>query len=65
MKALKFITGHVNFKLRYNQIEQLKTTIASATGLDSKGQFNGVWRYVIFKVTPPQTEAERKNPWLR
>ena len=39
--------------------------IASATGLDSKGQFNGVWRYVIFKVTPPQTEAERKNPWLR
>ena len=39
--------------------------IASATGLDSKGQFNSLWRYVIFKVTPPQTEAERKNPWLR
>ena len=26
MKALKFIIGHVTFKLRYNQIYQLKTT---------------------------------------
>ena len=26
MRALKFITGHVIFKLRYNQIYQLKTT---------------------------------------
>ena len=26
MRALEFITGHVIFKLRYNQIDQLKTT---------------------------------------
>ena len=26
MRALKSITGHVIFKLRYNQIYQLKTT---------------------------------------
>ena len=26
MRALEFITGHVIFKLRYNQICQLKTT---------------------------------------
>ena len=26
MRALKFIRGHVIFKLRYNQIYQLKTT---------------------------------------
>ena len=29
MRALKFITGHVIFKLRYNQIYQLKTTKTS------------------------------------
>ena len=29
MRALKFITGHVIFKLCYNQIYQLKTTIIS------------------------------------
>ena len=27
MRALEFITGHVIFKLRYNQIYQLKTTL--------------------------------------
>ena len=26
MKAIEFLTGHVIFKLRYNQIYQLKTT---------------------------------------
>ena len=26
MRALEFITGHMIFKLRYNQIYQLKTT---------------------------------------
>ena len=26
IRALKFLTGHVIFKLRYNQIYQLKTT---------------------------------------
>ena len=31
MKALKFITGHVIFKLRYNQIYQLKTTMGLTT----------------------------------
>ena len=27
MRALEFLTGHVIFKLRYNQIYQLKTTV--------------------------------------
>ena len=27
MRALEFLTGHVTFKLRYNQIYQLKTTL--------------------------------------
>ena len=27
MRALEFITGHVIFKLRYNQIYKLKTTL--------------------------------------
>ena len=27
MRALEFITGHVIFKLRYNQMYQLKTTL--------------------------------------
>ena len=31
MRALKFITGHVIFKLCYNQIYQLKTTVMNAT----------------------------------
>ena len=26
MRAIEFITGHVTFKLRYNQIYQMKTT---------------------------------------
>ena len=39
--------------------------IAFATGPDRNGQSTGVWRYVIYKVTPPQTEEEKKNPWLR
>ena len=29
MRALEFLTGHVIFKLRYNQIYQLKTTLGS------------------------------------
>ena len=33
MRALEFLTGHVIFKLRYNQIYQLKTTL-EATYLD-------------------------------
>ena len=31
MKALEFITGHVIFKLRYNQIYQMKTTLMYLT----------------------------------
>ena len=27
MRALEFITGHVIFKLRYDQIYQMKTTL--------------------------------------
>ena len=29
MRALKFLTGHVTFKICYNQIYQLKTTLVS------------------------------------
>ena len=29
MRALEFLTGHVLFKLRYNQIFQMKTTLSS------------------------------------
>ena len=32
MRALQFITGHVIFKLRYNQIYQLKTTCVNELG---------------------------------
>ena len=38
--------------------------IAIATGPDSKGESTNIWRYVIFKVSPPKTEQEFKNPWL-
>ena len=33
MRASKSITGHVTFKLRYNQIYQLKTTLVPKTVL--------------------------------
>ena len=39
--------------------------IAFATGPDRNGKSSGAWRYVIYKVTPPKTEEESKNPWLR
>ena len=32
MRALEFITDHVIFKLRYNQIYQMKTTLDSYSG---------------------------------
>ena len=40
--------------------------VAMARGPDRHGKSTGfnVWRYVIFKVTPPQTEEERRDPWL-
>ena len=38
MRALEFITGHVIFKLRYNQIYQLKTT-------------NDIWKRVYIPGT--------------
>ena len=38
--------------------------VAVAMGPDRNGKSTGVWRYVIFKVTPPQTEEERQDPWL-
>lgn len=38
--------------------------IAFATGPDRNGQSKGVWRYVVYKVSPPKTDEERKNPWL-
>ena len=37
--------------------------VAVASGPDRNGKSTGVWRYVIFKVTPPQTEDERRDPW--
>ena len=36
MSALKFITGHVIFKLRYNQVYQLKTTYVEICLFDVK-----------------------------
>ena len=39
--------------------------IAFATGPDKNGESSAAWRYVIYKVGPPQTEEEYKNPWLR
>ena len=38
--------------------------VAMANGPDRNGKSTGAWRYVIFKVTPPKTEAERQDPWL-
>ena len=38
--------------------------IAFAQGPDRNGKYTGVWRYVIFKVTPPKTEEEKRDPWL-
>ena len=43
MRALEFIIGHVIFKLRYNQIYQLKTTNILKTILF-------FWIFVIKKV---------------
>ena len=31
MRALEFITGHVTFKFRYNQVDQLKTNFDENT----------------------------------
>ena len=38
--------------------------VAMASGPDRNGKSTGAWRYVIFKVNPPKTEAERRDPWL-
>ena len=35
--------------------------IAFATGPDKNGESSAAWRYVIYKVGPPQTEEEYKN----
>ena len=37
--------------------------IAFAMGPDRYGKSSGVWRYVIFKVSPPTTDAEKMDPW--
>ena len=39
MRALKFITGHMIFKLRYNQIYQLKTTVLEIESFLKKPYF--------------------------
>ena len=39
--------------------------IAFATGPDRNGKSSGAWQYVIYKVKPPKTEEESRNPWLR
>ena len=36
----------------------------TSLGPNSKGESPTIWRYVIFKVTPPKNEEEIKNPWL-
>jgi len=38
--------------------------IAFATGPDRDGNSAGAWRYVIFKVTPPKTKEEERDPWI-
>ena len=35
MRALEFLTGHVIFKLRYNQIYQMKTTLVPVNQYES------------------------------
>ena len=40
MRALEFLTDHVTFKLRYNQIYQLKTTIYNCTKQFCKKKFD-------------------------
>ena len=51
MRDLEFITGHVTFKLRYNQIQELKTTLIIIlisflgwTALTPSGPGNGTLR---------------------
>ena len=44
MRALEFITGYVTFKLRYDQIYQLKTTLHTLVPAKSQHQF------IIFSV---------------
>ena len=51
MRALEFITGHVIFKLRYNQIYQLKTTHNWSELLSSK------WNFCVFKSTKEPTKS--------
>jgi len=38
--------------------------IAFAQGPDRHGKSDGLWRYVVFKVSPPKTDEERRDPWL-
>merc|ERR1711892_491501 len=37
--------------------------IAFATGPDREGRSAGAWRYVVFRVSPPNKEEER-DPWI-
>ena len=37
--------------------------IAIAAGPDTGGNLSAVWRYVIFKVGPPKTAEEERDPW--
>ena len=39
--------------------------IGFAVGPDKTGKASSAWRYVIFKVSPPKTAEEFKNPWLK
>lgn len=38
--------------------------LALATGPSASGESKGIWRYVVYKIPPPQTDAHRANPWL-
>jgi hypothetical protein len=42
MRALEFIPGHVTFKLRYNQIYQMKTTHYATEGHNSVSRWSPV-----------------------
>ena len=63
MRALEFIRGHVIFKLRYNQIYQLKTTLMI---LSLKPLFWAkkvvIWWLFNDDLRAREREREEKNP---
>ena len=48
MRALEFITGHVIFKLRYDQIYPMKTTLSLSKILKQKFMVISLSSYTTF-----------------